>query len=312
MRKREVLAALLVFAVVAPIPAVVAYYSHYLFLPRDHISVTARQYEFEPNEIVVTKGEVVRLLITSEDVVHGFKILGYDVMEDFYPGVPAKIEFVADRAGEFVFICDVYCDEGHWDMKGKFIVQDTVPPGSLQAFVKDAGSNPIVNATVTISGPVNKNGLTDSSGQFVFSNILSGNYLITASKSGYASSTTTATVSSQETTIITVVLTQSLQVREFHIDAWVQEDGGFVVLESPDYKTIKVNKGDTVRLIITAKDTAHGLGLDEFGVDTGEIAEGTIKTVEFVASLAGTFTYQCTVWCSAKHPTQKGTLVVQP
>ena len=47
--------------------------------------------------------------------------------------------------------------------------------------------------------------------------------------------------------------------------------------ESPDGKTITVTKGDTVRLIVTSKDTTHGLGIDEFGVDTGEIAVAVPK-----------------------------------
>jgi len=312
MYKREILAAFLIFAVVVPIPAAIAYYSHSLFLPKEHISVIARQYEFEPDEIVVNKGAVVTLLLTSEDVVHGFKILGYDVMENFYPGVPAKVEFVADKAGDFDFICDIYCDKGHWEMKGKLIVQDSTPPGSLQVIVKDAESKPITGAFVTVTGPVNKNGLTDNDGQYNFDSIFVGLYSVTASKSGYASNTTTVTVNSQETAVITIILTESVQVKEFHVDAWIQEDGGFMVQESSDRKTITVNKGDTVRLVVTAKDTSHGFGIDVFNVDTGEIITGATKTVEFVASTEGTYTYHCTISCSAKHIDQKGTLVVQP
>lgn len=311
MHKREILTSLLVLAVIIPMPATILYYNQSLFLPKDRITITARQFEFEPKQIVVKRGETVKLFITSEDVVHGFEIMGYNVKVDFYPGVPAKVEFVADKAGEFVFVCSVYCDQGHWDMEGKLIVQETAPPGNLQVIVKDSNSSPIEGATVSISGPTDTNGLTDSTGQYTFSNIVIGNYSITTSKSGYASNTVTATVVSQETTSINVIITQALSVREFHIEAWIQEDGGFSVQESPDGKTITVNKGDTVRLIVTSKDTTHGLGIDEYNVDTGPIPMGSTKTVEFVATVSGTFTYRCTVWCSAQHPNQQGTLIVQ-
>ena len=312
MRKREILSFLLVFAVIVPLPAVIAYYNRFLFLPKDRILVTARQFEFEPKEIVVNRGDTVRLFITSDDVEHGFDIHGYEVNVNIYPGVPVEVEFVADKAGEFEFMCSVYCDQGHWNMKGKLLVQETAPPGSLQVTVKDSNSSSIKDATVAISGPTNANGITDSDGQYTFSNIIIGNYSITTSKSGYTSNTTTATVISQETTSINVILTQALGVKEFHVEAWIQEDGGFSVLESPDGKTITVNKGDTVRLIVTSKDTIHGLGIDDFGVNTGQIAVGSTKTVEFVATVSGTFTYHCTVYCSSKHPYQKGILIVQP
>jgi len=311
MRKHEILSFLLVFAVIVPLPAVIAYYNRSLFLPKDRILVVAKQFEFEPKEIVVNRGDTVRLFITSDDVEHGFDIHGYEVNVNIYPGVPVEVEFVADKAGEFEFVCSVYCDQGHWDMKGKLLVQETAPPGSLQATVKDSNSNPIKDATVTISGPTNANGLTDSNGQYTFSNIIIGDYSITISKSGFASSTATATVNSQQTTSVDVILMQGLGVKEFHIEAWIQEDGGFNVLESTDGKTITVNKGDTVRLIVTSKDTTHGLGIDEYNVDTGTIPMGSTKTVEFVATVSGTFTYRCTVWCSAQHPNQQGTLIVQ-
>src|SRR3972149_1825758 len=182
MRKREILSFLLVFAVIVPIPAVIAYYNRSLFLPKDRILVVAKQFEFEPKEIVVNRGDTVRLFITSDDVEHGFDIHGYEVNVNIYPGVPVEVEFVADKAGEFEFMCSVYCDQGHWDMKGKLLVEETASPGNLQVTVKDSNSSPVGGATVSISGPTNTNGLTNSMGVVTFSNIVIGNYSITVSK----------------------------------------------------------------------------------------------------------------------------------
>ena len=88
------------------------------------ITMTARDYEFDPGVITVKKGEKVRLIITATDREHGIKIEGYDIDQVLNSGVPTTIEFTADKAGEFEFKCSVYCGFGHRKMKGKLIVED--------------------------------------------------------------------------------------------------------------------------------------------------------------------------------------------
>ena len=86
-------------------------------------SVTAKMFEFIPNEIVVNKGDHVILHIKSIDVVHGFAIVAYDINEQLNPGEEVKVEFVADKEGEFGFFCSVPCGSGHTGMQGKLIVK---------------------------------------------------------------------------------------------------------------------------------------------------------------------------------------------
>lgn len=88
------------------------------------LTMTARNYVFEPAEITVKKGEKVRLIITSTDRDHGIKIEGYDINQVLKKGDPTTIEFTADKVGSFEFKCSVYCGMGHRKMKGILIVED--------------------------------------------------------------------------------------------------------------------------------------------------------------------------------------------
>ena len=84
--------------------------------------ITAKQFQFEPSTIEVNKGDKVKLVITSMDVPHGFKIAEYGINERLEPGKPVTIEFVADKQGTFTTFCSVACGAGHGNMKGQLIV----------------------------------------------------------------------------------------------------------------------------------------------------------------------------------------------
>jgi cytochrome c oxidase subunit II len=86
------------------------------------ISVTAKQYEFSPSVINVNKGDHVRLRFTTLDVAHGFMLDGYGVSTRIDVGKESVVEFVADKAGEFNFRCNVPCGSGHMEMGGKLVV----------------------------------------------------------------------------------------------------------------------------------------------------------------------------------------------
>lgn len=85
-------------------------------------TMTASQWKFEPNEIIVNEGDKVRLSVTSIDVAHGLSIPDYGIDEYLSPGQTVNIEFIADRKGTFPFACSVSCGVGHSGMGGKLIV----------------------------------------------------------------------------------------------------------------------------------------------------------------------------------------------
>jgi cytochrome c oxidase subunit II len=77
-----------------------------------------------------------------------------------------------------------------------------------------------------------------------------------------------------------------------------------------DPNVITVKKGDHVRLLITAADHDHGFKLAAFDIDQ-VIEKGQTATIEFTASKAGTFPFQCSHFCGMGHGKMKGKLVVQ-
>ncbi|WP_169945422.1 hypothetical protein [Microbispora sp. H11081] len=64
------------------------------------VTVSGRKVTPPPGRIEVTKGETVRITITS-DAADEAHLHGYDKAADLKPGAPASIEFVADETGLF-------------------------------------------------------------------------------------------------------------------------------------------------------------------------------------------------------------------
>ena len=66
------------------------------------IDVIARKFEFEPSRIDVTEGDHVRLVVRSEDGVHGLEIKKFKINK-LVPrgGEPVTIDFVASAPGRF-------------------------------------------------------------------------------------------------------------------------------------------------------------------------------------------------------------------
>ena len=85
--------------------------------------MTAKQFAFEPATIEVSKGDKVRLIVTSTDVPHGIAIPEYGINQRLDVGKPVTIEFTADKQGSFTAFCSVFCGSGHSAMKGKIIVK---------------------------------------------------------------------------------------------------------------------------------------------------------------------------------------------
>jgi len=98
------------------------------------------------------------------------------------------------------------------------------------------------------------------------------------------------------------VSTNTGTTKELHIEAY---NFGFKVLND-----VQINKGDTVKIILTSKEGIHGLSLPEFNVEMGPINPGETKTAEFIADKSGTFDYFCNVPCGPGHRDMKSTLTV--
>jgi len=74
--------------------------------------------------------------------------------------------------------------------------------------------------------------------------------------------------------------------------------------------SLRVRKGEQVKLVLTATDHDHGFKLDDFNINQ-KIPKGTTVVVEFTADKSGTFQFRCSNVCGIGHRGMKGTLVVE-
>lgn len=91
---------------------------------RKEFIITAKQWSFSPAEIKVKKGDTVVLKLKSADVAHGFSLPDFGVNQSIKPGEIETVEFVANKAGTFEFICNIPCGVGHRGMTGTLVVEE--------------------------------------------------------------------------------------------------------------------------------------------------------------------------------------------
>lgn len=107
------------------------------------INVTAQKWKWlftYPNGYVDEKLHVpvkkpVRLVMTSEDVIHSLAIPAFRMKMDVVPGRYHKIWFEATEAGMYPLYCAEYCGTQHSDMITDVVVHE---PGQFEAWLEDA------------------------------------------------------------------------------------------------------------------------------------------------------------------------------
>jgi cytochrome c oxidase subunit 2 len=87
------------------------------------IVITAKRFEFVPSTITLKKGETVKLVVTSEDVTHGFFLRPLKIDTDITPGQTQEITVTPQSAGTFTAICHHFCGAGHGSMKLTVVVE---------------------------------------------------------------------------------------------------------------------------------------------------------------------------------------------
>ena len=87
------------------------------------IKISAKRFSYTPSIIEVKYGIPVRLILTSEDVTHGFRLEAFNINNKINPAETAIVEFTPDKTGEFDFYCNNFCGLGHPGMRGKLIVK---------------------------------------------------------------------------------------------------------------------------------------------------------------------------------------------
>ncbi|WP_263356186.1 cupredoxin domain-containing protein [Acidicapsa ligni] len=98
--------------------ATAAFTPHFLkaqAAPR-RIEVTSKRFTFEPGEITVKKGEPVVLVLKSTDVAHGLRFRELNLDIKVPKGGTSELKFTADKTGDFIGHCSVFCGSGHGSM----------------------------------------------------------------------------------------------------------------------------------------------------------------------------------------------------
>jgi len=86
----------------------------------------------EINELHVPLGRDVKMIMTSQDVIHSFYIPAFRLKQDVLPGRYTTLWFHPTRAGTYHLFCAEYCGTQHSGMIGQVVVME---PAEYQAWL---------------------------------------------------------------------------------------------------------------------------------------------------------------------------------
>lgn len=125
------------------------------FFPPDdalEITVVAKQWmwkvqhpegQSEIDELHVPAGQPIKLVMTSQDVIHDFFVPAFRVKKDVLPGRYTTVWFEATKPGSYQLFCSQYCGTQHSGMVGRIVVME---PTEFQAWLGGG------TATVSMAG----------------------------------------------------------------------------------------------------------------------------------------------------------------
>lgn len=76
------------------------------------------------NDLHVPVNKPVRIVLTSEDVIHSFFVPSFRIKKDAVPGRYTEVWFTATQPGVQQVYCTEYCGKGHSDMLARIFVDD--------------------------------------------------------------------------------------------------------------------------------------------------------------------------------------------
>lgn len=99
----------------------------------------------ENNELHVPIGQPVRLIMTSQDVIHSFYVPEFRVKQDVLPGRYTTMWFEATEPGEYYLFCAEYCGTQHSVMGGRVVVLE---PAEYEQWLRTSGPVILPDGTV--------------------------------------------------------------------------------------------------------------------------------------------------------------------
>ncbi len=86
------------------------------------------------DKLYVPVGQPVKVLLTSEDVLHSFYVPAFRVKRDCVPGMENYVWFVAEQPGSYDLFCAEYCGVAHSSM---ITTVEAIPAAEFAAWLKD-------------------------------------------------------------------------------------------------------------------------------------------------------------------------------
>jgi len=125
-------------------------YAWQIHAPRDatRVFIVAKQWMWtvehpngrrEINELHIPIDTPVKLIMTSQDVIHSFFVPALRNKRDVVPGRYSTLWFRADRPGEYLLLCAEYCGTDHSEMKGRVVA---MAPQDYARWMEGGASHP--------------------------------------------------------------------------------------------------------------------------------------------------------------------------
>jgi cytochrome c oxidase subunit 2 len=92
----------------------------------------------EINELHVPVGRDVKLIMTSQDVIHSFYVPAFRIKQDVLPGRYTTAWFRATKPGVYHLFCSQYCGTMHSGMIGQVVVME---PAQYEAWLSGGGTS---------------------------------------------------------------------------------------------------------------------------------------------------------------------------
>ena len=94
----------------------------------------------EINELHVPVGRDVKMIMTSQDVIHSFFVPAFRIKQDVLPGRYTVAWFRATKPGTYHLFCAEYCGTQHSGMIGSVVVME---PAQYEAWMSGASTGPL-------------------------------------------------------------------------------------------------------------------------------------------------------------------------
>ena len=94
----------------------------------------------EINELHVPVGRDVKMIMTSQDVIHSFFVPAFRIKQDVLPGRYTVAWFRATKPGTYHLFCAEYCGTQHSGMIGSIVVQE---PAQYETWMNGGSTGPL-------------------------------------------------------------------------------------------------------------------------------------------------------------------------